>query len=131
MRYNSDESLDDFIRTKIQGINQSKYQIEPSADFTGRVMARVSLVERHHRWRGYFLAVCLSMAPLMAREVWFDIRGNYFSVSTWPMGHFIVGAYKFFLSPLALYTLLVLGVSASIRNTLKFRRSYNSSVRIA
>jgi hypothetical protein len=127
----SDEQIDEIIRSRIQGLNSQKFIIGPSANFTSRVMARVSLIERRRRWLGYFGLVVGSMAPLMLREFWFAVRGDYFSVSSWPMGRLIVGTYHFFISPAALYTLLALGVSASVLHTFRFKKHYTSSIRIA
>ena len=132
MSQTDETQIDELIRSKIRGLNSAKSFIEPSANFSSRVMAKISLVERRRRWMGYFFLVFVSMAPLMLREAWFVIRGNYFSVSNWPMGHLIVGAYHFLISPAALYLLLALGLSASLLHTLKFRRGYSSSsIRIA
>ena len=132
MKHKSEEQLDNFIRSKIQNLNQMDYQIEPSADFTHRVMSNVKILERRRRWTGYLIAVVLSMVPLAVREAWMFIRGDYFSVGSLPMGQLIVGAYQFFLSPAALYILLSLGILAFLLRANKLRRGFDSSfIRIA
>ncbi len=131
MKHSKEEQLDNFIRSKIQNLSHPGYQIEPSIDFTRQVLAKIAIINRRQRWTGYFLAVMLSMVPLAVRETWLFIRGDYFSVSRLPMGHFIVEAYKFFLSPAALYILLALGILAFLLRANKLRRSYDSFVKIA
>lgn len=131
MKHSKEEQLDNFIRSKIQNLNRPKYQIEPSVDFTQRVFAKIAIINRRQRWTGYLLAVVLSMVPLAVREIWFLIRGDYFSVSNLPMGRFIVEVYKFFLSPAALYILLALGILAFLLRANKLHRSYDSFVKIA
>lgn len=131
MKHN-EKQLDDLIRLKVRGLNRSRYLIEPSADFASRVMEKIKLINRRQRWIGYFLAVILSMVPLAARETWLLVRGDYFSASGLPFGHLIVGAYKFFLSPAALYILLALGILAFLLRANKLRRGFDSSfIRIA
>ena len=127
MRHNNEKKIDDFIRSKIQNLSQASYQIEPSADFTKRVMTTVGLINRRKRWTGYLLAVIFSMVPLALREIWLFARGDYFSVSTLPMGRLIVGAYEFFLSPAALYILLALGILAFLFRANKLRRNLDAS----
>ena len=127
-----EEQLDDFIRSRIQNLNRIKYKIEPSADFTHRVMSNIKILERRRRWMGYLAAIVLSMIPLAAREVWMLIRGDYFSASSLPLGGLIIGAYKFFLSPATLYILLALGILAFLLRANKLRRNFNyNSIRIA
>ena len=95
-------------------------------------MRQVGLIERRRRWMGYLLAVVLSLVPLAVREIWILIRGDYFSVSSLPMGQLIVGAYNFFLSPAALYILLALGILAFLLRANKLRRGLNyNSIKIA
>ncbi len=120
-----EEKLDDLIRAKIGVLAKTRYLIEPSAGFTGKVMARINHINRKRRWAGYLLTVFISMAPLAIREIWMLMRGNYFSVSSWPMGRFIVEMYRFFVSPAALYVLFTLGVLAFILRANKLRRNLN------
>lgn len=131
MRHRKEEQLDNFIRSKIQGLGRPKYQIEPSADFSQRLFVKIAAINRRKRWMGYLLAVVLSMVPLAVREAWLFIRGDYFSIANLPMGHLIVGAYRFFLSPVALYILLALGILAFLFRASKLRRSHDSLMRIA
>lgn len=126
----SEEQLDDLIRSKLHSLNEPKYHIEPSVDFTRRVMLQVGLINRRQRWAGYLLAVVLSLAPLAVREIWMLVRGDYFSASSLPLGQLVVGAYQFFLSPAALYILLALGVLAFLFRASKLRRNYQF-IRIA
>lgn len=118
--------LDNLIRSKIVGL-RSRYYIEPSADFTHRVMSGIKALERRRRWMGYLVAVVLSMVPLAFREIWMMVRGDYFSASSLPMGRLIIGAYQFFLSPAALYILLALGILAFLLRANKLRRDFGSS----
>lgn len=126
----NEKQLDDLIRSKLRGLNKPKYQIEPSVNFTSRVMSQIGLINRRQRWMGYFLAVVLSLAPLAVREIWMLVRGDYFSASSLPLGQLVVGAYQFFLSPAALYILLALGVLAFLFRANKLRRNYQY-IRIA
>lgn len=130
MKYN-EEQLDNFIRSKLARLEVVHY-IQPSVNFTSKVMRQIGLVERRRRWMGYLAAVLLSLAPLAVREVWLLVRGDYFSVGSLPMGRLIAGAYNFFLSPAALYILLALGVLAFLLRANKLRRDYNyDSIRVA
>lgn len=123
--------LDNLIKSKITGL-KPRYHIEPSADFTHRVMSGIKVLERRRRWMEYLAAVVLSMIPLAVREIWMIVRGDYFSASSLPLGGLIVGAYKFFLSPAALYILLALGVLAFLLRANKLRRNFNyDSIKIA
>ena len=138
MKHNSDEEIDNFIRSKLARLDSARlarletsHQVQPSADFTGRVMKQVGLLERRRRWIGYLAAVFLSLTPLAVREIWMLIRGDYFSASSLPMGRLIVGAYQFLLSPAALYILLALGILAFLLRANKLRRNWSSSPRIA
>lgn len=131
MKHNSDEQIDNFIRSKLVRPDVRHY-IQPSADFTSKVMRQVGLLERRRRWSAYLAAVLLSLAPLAVREVWMFVRGDYFSASSLPMGQLVVGAYHFFMSPAALYILLALGVLAFLFRANRLRRNYNyDSIRIA
>lgn len=128
----NEEQLDNFIKSKLHGLGGSQRQIEPSADFSKGVMVKIKMIERQRRWMGYFLAVVLSLTPLAVREIWMMIRGDYFSVSSLPMGRLIVEAYRFLLSPAALYILLALAVLAFLFRANRLRRNYNyNSIRIA
>ena len=128
----SEEKLDELIRSKLRGLGAPKHSVEPSADFTRRVMLRVALINRRRRWTGYLLAVLVSLVPLAIREIWMMVRGDYFSASSLPMSGLIIGAYNFFLSPSALYVLLALGILAFLFRANKLRRNYNyNSIRIA
>ena len=132
MKHNGEEQLDNFIRSKLAMPGTARHHIQPAADFTSKVMRQVGLMERRRRWIGYLLAVVLSLTPLAVREIWILIRGDYFSVSSLPMGRLIVGAYSFFLSPAALYILLALGILAFLLRANKLRRNYNyNSIRVA
>lgn len=130
MRHSNEEQLDNFIRSKL-ATPPIGYHIQPSADFTAKVMRQIGLIQRRQRWAAYLAAVLLSLVPLAAREIWLLIRGDYFSVSSLPMGQLIVGAYNFFLSPAALYILLALGILAFLLRANKLRRGYSSFPRIA
>ncbi|MBI2063128.1 MAG: hypothetical protein HYT61_02720 [Candidatus Yanofskybacteria bacterium] len=131
MKHN-DKQIDDLIRLRVQDLSRPKYLIEPPADFTRQVMAKIGMINRRQRWTGYFLAVVLSMVPLAVREAWLLVRGDYFSVSGLPFGQLVVGAYEFFLSPAALYVLLALGILAFLLRASKLRRGLdNSFIRIA
>ncbi|MBI2063384.1 MAG: hypothetical protein HYT65_00110 [Candidatus Yanofskybacteria bacterium] len=118
--------LDNLIKSKVAGL-KPRYYIEPSADFTHRVMNSIKVLERRRRWMGYLAAVVLSMTPLAAREIWMMLRGDYFSASNLPLSGLIIGAYKFFLSPAALYILLALGILAFLLRANKLRRDFGSS----
>ncbi|MBI2669758.1 MAG: hypothetical protein HYX20_01245 [Candidatus Yanofskybacteria bacterium] len=118
--------LDNLIKSKVAGL-KPRYFIEPSVDFTRRVMNGIKVLERHRRWMGYFAAVVLSMTPLAVREIWMFVRGDYFSASSLPLGNLIIGVYKFFLSPAALYILLALGILAFLLRANKLRRDLGSS----
>ena len=118
--------LDNLIKSKIDAL-KPRYFIEPSAGFTHRVMSNIKILERRRRWMGYLAAVVLSMVPLAAREVWMLVRGDYFSASGLPLGSLIIGAYKFFLSPAALYILLAFGILAFLLRANKLRRDFGSS----
>lgn len=127
-----EEQLDELIRSKLRSFHKPKFYIEPSADFTHRVMTSIKVLERRKRWMAYLGAIVLSMIPLAGREVWMLVRGDYFSASSLPMGHLIVGAYRFFLSPAALYILLALAILAFLLRANKLRRDYGyNSIRIA
>lgn len=115
--------IDNFIRSKIAR-SAHENLIRPSPDFTARVMAQVSLLERRQRWIKYFLAAVLSMAPIAVRGVWLLVRGDYFSATNLPMSGLIIGAYDFFLSPLALYILVGLGILAFLLRANRVRRGY-------
>lgn len=129
---NNEEQLDNLIRSKLQSLQKPKFYVEPSVHFAGRVMAQVGLLERRRRWLNYLGAVILSMVPLALREVWLVIRHDYFSVLHWPMGRLITQAYRFFLSPAALFVLVALAVLAFLFRANRIRRSYNyNSVKIA
>ncbi len=130
MKHSNDEQLDDFIRSKLMRPD-IKHYIQPSANFTTKIMRQVGILERRKRWMAYLAAVLLSLAPLAVREIWMLIRGDYFSASSLPMGRLIVGAYKFFLSPAALYILLALGILAFLLRASKLRRNWSSFPRIA
>ena len=132
MKHDSDEQLDNFIRSRLAMPGMARHHIQPSVDFTSKVMRQVGLIERRRRWMGYLLAVVLSLVPLAVREIWILIRGDYFSVSSLPMGQLIAGAYNFFLSPAALYILLALGILAFLLRANKLRRGLNyNSIKIA
>lgn len=132
MKYDNEEQIDNYIRSRLARPNVVQHNIRPSADFTRKVMSQVGLIERRRRWMGYFLAVVLSMAPLALREIWFFVRHDYFSISSLPMGRFIVEAYRFFLSPAALYILLALSILAFLFRASRLHRSYNyNSIKIA
>lgn len=126
----SEEQIDNFIRSRLAA-PPIGHHIQPSVDFTARLMRQISLLERRKRWLAYLAAVLLSLTPLAAREVWLLIRGDYFSVGSLPMSQLIVGAYRFFLSPAALYILLALGVLAFLFRASRLRRNWGSLPRIA
>ncbi|MEX1063928.1 MAG: hypothetical protein WD898_04020 [Candidatus Paceibacterota bacterium] len=127
---NRDEELDNFIRSKIIGNNSAEYFAEPSDGFTERVMAKIYRIERKKRIALYFLTILLSLSPFVLREFWMMVRADYFSISGLPLGGLISRIYGFFISPVALYLLLLAGIGISIYYILKLRKA-DSLIRIA
>lgn len=127
---NRDEELDNFIRSKVRGNNPAEYFMEPSEDFTERIMAKIYRIEKKKRIALYLLTILLSLAPLIAREFWMTIRDDYFSIAGMPFGNLIAGVYRFFISPVALYLLLLAGIGIAIYYILKLRKA-GSLIRVA
>jgi len=126
------ENIDNFIRSKIQGLRDTSHGIQPSQDFVRRTMKRIRAMEKQRRFWLQVWAVVLSLAPLVVRETWMLVRGDYFAVSGVPLvGGLIARAYQLFLSPAVLYLLLFGGIVASILYISKFRRGYDSFARLA
>ncbi len=120
---NRDEELDNFIKSRLNGDNSAMHFIEPSEDFTEKTMSKIYRIERKKRTVLYFLTILLSLSPLAVRETWMMIRADYFSIAGLPFGNLIAGAYRFFMSPVAMYLLLLAGVGISIYYILKLRRA--------
>ncbi len=120
----SDIDLDNFIKSRLQGTRTPEAGIEPSPDFTVRIMARVMRVERRRSIERDAFAVGISVMPLALHQGWWHLaRGrDYFSVSSLPMGEYLVGAYQIFFSSIGLALLAVVGVLMFASYFKKFRR---------
>ena len=114
--------LDKFIQSRIRQSRVFDGGIEPSADFASRTMARIVRIQKHQRVTRDLYAVCLSLLPLVLHQGWLRlVRGkDYFAVSNWPMGGYVIGAYQVFLSSLGLGLMLVAGISIFI----SYKRSH-------
>ncbi len=96
------------------------YYIQPSDCFTQKTLdALHACVARKRLKRDLFL-VGLGILPFIVREAWFFVRGDYFSVAPLPMGHYIIGVYRLFLSPQTGY---VLGSGAVVLLVIYFAKT--------
>lgn len=128
----SDINLDNFIRSRVQRA-QTTGSVEPSADFTARTMARIRDARHHRRFRYDVYAAGISLLPIALHQAWWYLaRGrDYFTVSRWPMGEYVSGAYQLFLSSLGLGILFAAGAAFFASYVFKFRRLRQSFVKTA
>ncbi len=83
------------------------YTIKPSEDFVARTMCKIHKIETRKKAITHVASFGIALTPFLVRRVWFIMRGDYFAVSQWPMGHQISEAYTLFLSPVAGYACAV------------------------
>lgn len=98
------------MRMKSQVFMFGKHLINPSPNFTERTLFKIQKLENRRRFISDCLMVVLVFAPFIIREMWRFARHDYFSVSGMPFSQTIITAYAFFLSSLAAYLLLAIGI---------------------
>ena len=118
----SDINLDKFIQSRLRHSRVFDGGVEPSADFTSRTMARIIHAQKRRRMTRDVYAVCLSLMPLVVHQGWLRLVSgkDYFTVSSWPLGGYVAGAYHVFLSSLGLELVLIAGISIFI----SYKRSH-------
>ncbi len=103
-------TIDHYLRAELQSLHLQTHVIQPSLGFTKKVMGHATQVEQQRRARINIWFAMTALAPYALRQVWSLMRGNYFSLSSMPFGHYLVPVYHDFMSPLAIYVLLGAGV---------------------
>ncbi len=104
------KQFDKYMKDKSQIFMFGRYRINPSSDFTDRVLNQVEKIENQRRFILNAITIILVFTPFIFRELWSFARHDYFSVSRMPYGQMILGTYTFFLSNLATYMLLGIGI---------------------
>jgi hypothetical protein len=79
-------------------------------EFTRSTMMKIHSTRKQRRIIAYVGTTGVALGPLAMRKVWFLMRGDYFSISAWPMSHSIAQAYSAFLSPLTGYVCVGFGL---------------------
>lgn len=107
-------NVDEYIRDKMHYFSPQHHSIEPHAEFTGRVMNQILLVERQHRIRMNVLFCVVALGPIALREIWFFIRNDFISVTELPLGHMVSQVYNAFLSPMTTYAFMAGGLLLAV-----------------
>lgn len=98
------------MRNKSLFFGARGHQIEPSPDFAQKTLAIIKQIRSRRKNFRDACMVCLIFIPFIIREIWTFIRHDYFSVSEMPFSNMIIHTYSFFLTGLAAYILLMLGI---------------------
>lgn len=98
------------MRNKSQVFMFGKHQINPSSDFAEKIFLKIEKIENQRKFISNAFIVVLIFVPFMFRELWKFARHDYFSISGMPFSQMIVNTYIFFLSNLATYLLLTIGI---------------------
>ena len=94
----------------MQAYHSPLHLVEPSAQFTQRVMNAAVGIEKQRRTRIAVWFALLAIAPYAVRQLWSFIRGDFISVASLPFGHALSEAYLAFMSSTATYVLLAFGI---------------------
>ncbi len=88
----------------------SKCYIQPSEDFTQRTMSCIEIRQTRKELIRESLFIITIFTPFVVRQAWLLMRSDYFSVERMPMASYILGAYRLFLSPHAMYFFAMSGL---------------------
>ena len=109
-----DKKMDEIIKTHLGNKNAfGFYDIEPSTDFSVNVMTKLRNTEKVQKWLSKISIVAISLSPFSVRIIWDYIRGDYFSLSSMPMGSYLYQAYHILMTSMAAYSMLALGIIAA------------------
>ena len=99
---------------KVPAFVMSKNLINPSPDFTNRLMLKVARVNQERRLLFDVLTALLLFSPLVLRELWLRVfyQHDYFAIGSLPWGKLFLPTYGFFTSSLAAYIFLGIGAAA-------------------
>ena len=80
--------FDSYIQNRIQSFmaDCTKEGMEPSDDFSNKVMESCICAERSRAKKLNIALILLSLSPFIGRQFWMLIRGDHFSVMHWPFG---------------------------------------------
>ena len=95
-------------------MHQNQYTLEPAQGFVQRVMGEATRVEQQRRTRINIWFGVLALAPFAVRELWFLVRHDFFSVSSFPFGNTLTSVYQAFLSSITAYAFVAGGILLAI-----------------
>lgn len=109
--------VDAIIQQRIRDLPRQYNMIEPSGNFTARVMRSVSALESRNRTQ----MAATMLVPFILNVAWLMVRHDYFSVSSLPLAQYIIPLYITLISPIVTYILLAAGIAGGWF-TLRLRR---------
>jgi len=109
----ADIKLDQYISRHVQYSRPVSMSIRPPHDFTERVITQARQLEQRRSWLIRIGIGFWAVGPITLRELWMLMRADYFSLSSFPMGDWLVRSYGAVLSPLAMYLLIASGVGTA------------------
>lgn len=102
--------FDNYMRNKSQVFMFGRHQINPPSDFAEKIFLKIEKIESKRKFMLNVFMVTLIFIPFMFIELWKFARHDYFSISGMPFSQIITNTYTFFLSSLATYLLLTIGI---------------------
>ena len=126
--------FDSYIQNRIQSFmaDCTKEGMEPSDDFSNKVMESCICAERSRAKKLNIALILLSLSPFIGRQFWMLIRGDHFSVMHWPFGKIICSAYGMIINSVGFYTLLTAGLLIALFIYIKkFRHIESSTIKIS
>ncbi|PJE50557.1 MAG: hypothetical protein COV29_04080 [Candidatus Yanofskybacteria bacterium CG10_big_fil_rev_8_21_14_0_10_36_16] len=109
-----DNKMDEIIKTHIGNKKAfGFYDIDPSSDFTKNVMIKLHNFKKMQNWMSKLAVIAVSLSPFSIRIIWDYVRGDYFSVSSMPLGNYLYQAYHVLMTSMAAYSMFALGIVAA------------------
>lgn len=105
--------LDQYISRRVQHTRPVSMTIRPPRDFAERVLTQAKQLEQRRSWLIRIGIGFWAVGPITIRQLWMLVRADYFSLSSLPLGDWLVRSYGAALSPLAMYLLIASGVGTA------------------
>lgn len=104
-----DMIIDAYIRNQVSKISHMQH-IEPSADFSSRVLQMATDCEKRHQRTMIMATAVIALIPCVLQQTWMLFRNDSFSLSSIPMGNIISAIYNAMITPQAFFTLFGTGI---------------------
>jgi len=109
MKNKKEAKFDYYMRSHV-GVVRSFSGIEPPKAFLAETMREVIKIEKRRAAIRFLGVCCLALIPIFIRAGWESLRNDAFSVSSMPLGGFVMKLYQWSMSPMTIYTLIILAV---------------------